>query len=289
MFRSLPDPLWTAEKSRCVQCGVRSRARGVTLTEVMMAMIITSLLAVVMGGITSAVQAAREHVEGVEESALQAEAAMDRIRYMVSHTGIYEIGGQPVTAGIAVVNRAAGAAYLPDALVIWSGGRTGGMAAKGLQTELPRVNELVLYLPDPDDPSTLVELTIPANSSTIDFRDTGFAATIQTLLISGGLDKAPMCRNLRTAELNGSLWGGAWFEVMQTPIESALAATPGSQEWIDLPWAQGIVSSTSGCRQATVRMELQVRTRSYDVAGIDTAATSIPYFGSASYRYEYHP
>ncbi len=269
--------------------GLFTRARGITLAEIVMAMMITSLLAVVMGGITSAVQSAREHVEGVEEATMQAEAAIERIRYMTSNIGTYEITGEPVTAGIAVVNRAAGLAYVPDVLVIWSGGRSGGMAAEGLLTTLPKVNELVMYLPDPDSPDTLVEVTIPANSTTIDFRSAGFESAVQTLLISGGLDKAPLCKLLRTVELEGSMWGAAWFDVTQTPNESALVATPGTSQWNALPWAQGIVSSTSGCRQVTVRVELQVKARSYDNPGVDSSATSIPYFGSASYRYEYHP
>lgn len=289
MLRSLRE---TSPKCRprCRgQRGAYSRARGLTLAEIVMAMMITSLLAIVMGGVTSAVQTAREHVEGVEEATMQAEAAIERIRYMVSNVGTYEITGQPVTAGIAVVNRTANLALVPDVLVIWSGGRNGNMAAEGLQTALPKVNELVMYLPDPDSPDTLVEVVIPANSTPIDFRAAGFESTIQTLLISGGLDKAPLSKRLRTVDLGGSLWGLAWFDVTQTPNESALAVTPGTSEWNELPWAQGIVSSTSGCRQLTVRVELQLQTRTYDISGVDSSATSIPFFGSASYRYEYHP
>lgn len=289
MFPLRRKPTVTARSLRRTGCGVSSRARGITLAEIIMAMMITSMLAVVMGGITSAVQTARVHVEGVEEATIQAEAAIERIRFMVSHIGTYEITGQPVTAGIAVLNRAAGLAYVPDILVIWSGSRSGGMAAEGLQTALPKVNELVIYMPDIDSPDTLVEITIPGNSSTINFRDAGFESTVQTLLISGGLEKAPLCKRLRTVELNGSMYGAAWFEVTQSPSEDVLDETPGTTEWNALLWPQGMVSSTSGCRQATVRVELQLETRTYDTPGIDSLMTSIPFFGSASYRYEYHP
>lgn len=237
----------------------------------------------------SAVGTAREHVEGVEESTLQAEAAMDRIRYMISHAGMYETSGQPVVAGIAVVNHSAGLDYFPDVLVVWSGGRTGGKAAAGLQTQLPKINELVIYLPDPSDPRTLVEMMIPGNSSTIDFRSGSFATTILSLISGGGTEKVSICNRLRSADISSSTWGGAWFEVTQSPSDTELLATPGTSQWNALVWPQAIVTSESGCRQVTVRMELQVETRSYEKPGSDSSPTALPFFGSASYRYDYHP
>ena len=78
MYRLRRKQETAARPIRREHCGVLSRARGITLAEIIMAMMITSMLAVVMGGITSAVQTARVHVEGVEEATLQAEAAIER-------------------------------------------------------------------------------------------------------------------------------------------------------------------------------------------------------------------
>lgn len=261
-----------------------------TLPELIMALLIVSLLTVVLGGLMSAVGAAREHVEGVEEATLQGAAAMERIRYMVANAGVYQTSGQPVTPGIAVVNRSAGGTNVPDVLVVWSGGRSGGMAANGLLTQLPKINELVIFLPDPGDPSVLTELMVPGNSSTIDFRSGGFSATILSLVSGGGTEKVPLCKKLRLADLSGTATGGAWFEATWSPTDAAIAAnTPGTAGWNALLWPQGIVTSESGCRQVTVRTELQIETRSYQEPGSDTSPTALPFFGSASYRYDYIP
>lgn len=260
-----------------------------TLPELVMAVLITSILALVLGGVTSAVWAARQHVEGVEDATVQAEAALERIRYMISHTGVYKSGSQPVTDGLAVVNRSAGLESLPEVLVVWSGGRSGGMAAQGLKTQLPKVNELVFYLPQPSNPRVLVEMMIPGNATTIDFRSASFESTVLTLISGGGTETVPICDRLRVASVSGSPRGALWFAVLRSPDAAALSATPGTSEWNALTWPQGIVNSSSGCRQATVQMELQVETRAYTAPGSGTSPTAIPFFGSASIRYEYKP
>ena len=267
-----------------------------TLVELLIAMTITSMTSVVLGGLIMAVQTARQHTEGLEEATLQAQASFDRIRFMVSHAGVYQLDGEPTCLGLAVVNHRWSSFDLPDVLVVWSGGRNGGMAEAGLQRRLPGVNELVLYTPDSNDPSRLVEIVVPGNAAAVDFRDPGFANVILSLLRSANAEPVLLCDRIRVSHFSeshdslASDVGNVRFEVEQTPSDSDLASiAPGTFEWIDLPWAQGIVSSESGLRQASVRMEFQIEPRSHESAGTDFKPIAIPFFASVSYRYAYQP
>lgn len=274
-------------------CGSR---RAVTLLELLMAMTITSMLSVVLGGIVLAVQSARQHTEGLEEATQQADAAMSRIEYMVSQAGVYRVGTNPVTVGLAVVPRRWSYFDLPEILVVWSGGRTGGMAGAGLQTRLPRINELVLYAPDPADPRRLVEITHPGNSASIDFRASGFASTILTLVQSSNAQKTLLSDRIRRSALSGFAGfssaeaANVRFEMTQSPSDAEIGSTAsGTAAWINLPWAGGIVTGSSGLRQANVRIELQVEPRAHDAPGTAEKTIAIPFFGSESIRYVYEP
>mgnify|MGYP001489646793 CR=1 FL=1 len=181
-------------------------ARGFTLPEILLASTITAMLSVVLGGLVMAVQTAREHVNGLEDSTLQSGVAMERVRYMVSQTGVYEVDGQPTTLGLAIVKRNWTLFRLPEVLVVWSGGRDGGMAEAGVLNRLPLASELVVYAPDPAEVAHLLEFSFPGNSSIIDFNAVDFNDTIERLIVSNGAESVLLCDGLRVSQL--SLWGG---------------------------------------------------------------------------------
>jgi hypothetical protein len=262
-----------------------------TLIELVIAATITSLMSVVLGGLVLAVHTARTHCEGYEEATAQSQAAIDRISYMVSQAGVYRLTGESPVLGVATVAADWGGEDIPHILVVWSGGRSGGMADDGVVTRLPKVNELVIYTGDPADPSRFVELMVPGNSSDIDFADAGFDAAIEALVASPSAELVLLCDRLRALSLGAPSpmdIGGVRFQVEFTPTDDEIAAeTPGTAEWNDLRWAQTLVTGESGVRQATVRIEMQVeRQRAGDG---NEALTAIPFFGSASYRYAYSP
>ena len=269
-------------------------ARGFTLPEILIASMITAMLSVVLGGLVMAVQTARQHANGLEDSSLQSRVAMNRVRYMISQAGVYEVSGQPTTLGLAVVNRTWTYFRLPEVLVVWSGGRDGGMAEDGVVARLPQASELVVYAPDPADVSYLMEFTFPAVSSNIDFNAADFDDTIERLLAANSAESVLLCDRLRVSQL--SLWGSSkatagnvWFDFVKTPTDAQLAAvTPGTADWFALPWPQGIVSSESGLRQVTVQMEFQLEPFQSELSST-SSATAIPFFESVSYRHVYKP
>jgi len=271
-------------------------ARGVTLIELLMALTITTTLSIVLGGLMLAVQAAREHTEGMEEATAQAQASLERVRYMVAHAGVYQLDGAETVLGLAVVGRAWSSSLLPSILVVWSGGRGGGMAEAGVQSRLPEVDEIVMYSYDESAPSRFVEIIVPGDSTEIDFKAADFDDTILSLISSASAEQLLLCDRLRRSTLSGSPpfsdpgVGNVSFGLEQLPDEASIAAvTPGTQAWNDLVWSQAIVSSDSGMRQATVRMEIQVEPYSFEAPSTDSIPIAAPFFGSASYRYVYRP
>ena len=268
--------------------------RGFTLVELVMSLTLTSILSVVLGGMILAAHEGWEHSNGLSEASQQARISQDRITYMVSQAGQYKLPGQPTTLGIAVVEQTYLLVKSPEILVVWSGGRMGGMAANGVQSRLPTVNELVIYTPDPSDLTHLIEVIHPTDTNSVDFRAANFSTSIQAILKSPACQKTLLCDRVHTSDL--SLFGisqtavsNIRFEKLDSPTDAELSGiVAGTPAWFNLVWAQGIVSSSTGMRQTTIRMEFQVESRPLP-RNSSAAVSAIPFFGSASNRYVYQP
>lgn len=265
------------------------RRRGFTLVELLMAGSIASMLTLALGGVVIAVQSARQHTINYEESTAQATAAWERVRYIASQAGVYQLSGQSTRLGLRVAYRDWGTYRLPVALVVWSGGRSGKLGSGNVLTRLPQVRELLIVTYAPDAPQRLVELAFPGNSTEFDFTASNFDSTVSTLISSTGAERITLCDRLRVDSLSGGGQmtspgvGNINFRIEMSPDDASVqSTTPGTQAWLDLRWAQSIASNSSGMRQATLHGEMQIEPRGTAVAGNSIA---IPFFGSASYRY----
>lgn len=298
---------------------------GMTLAELLISMTILSMMSVVLAGMSNAVNSAWSYTKGVEETDLQARAALERIGFMVSQTGAYKIAGQPTRLGMAVVTRTVGEHQLPDTLVLWTGGRSGGMAANGIQSRLPLVGELLIYTWDASAPGHLIEAAFPGQSTVFEFTAADLTTQVTNLLASKTGELIPLCERLRVSSVSDSGTsasspsppsgpsspfgpsmpstpssspspsssteldvGNIRFMLTLTPSDSDLAAAaPQTTAWTQLNWPQGRFGSRSGMRQANLQMELQVEPDGI-VRASDTVS-AIPFFGSASVRYVYEP
>ena len=270
----------------------RRRSRcAFTLVELLMSVTITSMVSVVLGALMMAMQTAWEHTQGLETIQSQSRAALDRIQYMIAQAGTYQVSGQPVRIGVGVVERTVSGTQLPDVLVVWSGGRSGGQVEAGLLTRLPVVSEVVFYAADRTDPTRFSEIMLPTNASSLDFAASNFATTVTTLLTSTSAERVLLCDRVRTSLLTGgNLVPNVRFEMFESPTATELSGiSPGTSAWNNLKWSGGIVMSDSGLRQATVRIELQLERRVNVPARTTASPTAVPFFGSASYRYVYRP
>lgn len=176
--------------------------RGMTLAELLIGMVIMGLMTVVLAGMSNAVNSAWNYTKGVEVTEQSAAAAFDRIKYMLAQVGTYRLSGQPTRLGVAVVSRTVGSTTIPDVLVLWTGGRNGGMAATGTQARLPVASELLVYTWDSSQPSQLLEIAFPGSSGNIDFAATDFSTTITSLLAVTTADRIPLCDHLRVSSLS---------------------------------------------------------------------------------------
>ncbi len=297
-----------------------------TLAELLISMTILSMMSVVLAGMSNAVNSAWSYTKGVEETDLQARAALERIEFMVSQTGAYKVAGQPTRLGAVVVSRSVGQSALPDALVLWTGGRSGGMAASGVQSRLPIVGELLIYTWNAGAPSQLIEAAFPGQTAAFDFAAGDLNTQVTNLLAANTAELIPLCEQLRVSSLSASSSatsspttptsptspygpsipstptssspssstvsvmsvGNVRFALALTPSDSDLAtAAPQTTAWTQLNWPQGSFGNRSGMRQANLQIELQVEPDGI-VRASDTVS-AIPFFGSASMRYVYEP
>jgi len=290
-------PLFT-ESDRVPSCAVRNQIQrsGLTLVELLMSMAISSVLIVALGGIVTATQSAWIHTQGIEDSQAQVTATFDRIKMMVSQAGVYQVSGQPPQVGLAVVTHPWNYIDIPDTLIVWTGGRNGGISDNGTLTRLPKMNELLIYTLDPNDPHNLIEVALPDSTTEIDFNSSSFKNTIRTAIKSNTAESALLCNRFKNSQylLSGTPLGPAagnlFFEIIKTPSDSSLSGvTAGTSSWMNLSWPQGIVSASSGLRQVSVHYEAHIeileRTSLNDV----NSTTALPFFGSCTRIYAYTP
>jgi len=266
--------------------------RGFTLLEMIVALGIAAMLVVSLSGLLLAVQSAWTVSKSYHDVSIQGRAALERIRWMVSQAGTYRIGNEPVRLGLVVISRTVDGVTLPETLVVWSGGRSAGIQEKRQPAvSLPKINELVIYTPDPGGSNRLVEIQMASNSSTLDFTSSTLGTTIQNLIsASSAGDRVLLTDKLRTSRVNsgGSLLGNLRFELLQSPSDEQITTTTiGSDAWYALPWCQGMGFSRGGSRQASVRIELQLETVNGSVVVGGSSPTALPVIGSASVRYAY--
>lgn len=311
-FRLPPSAVWPPK-------------RGMTLAELLISMTILSMMSVVLAGMSNAVNSAWSYTKGVEETDLQARAALERISFMVSQTGTYKIAGQPTRLGMAIVARPVGKYSLPDTLVLWTGGRSGGMAANGVQSRLPTVGELLIYTWGASAQSHLIEAAFPGQTTAFDFTASDLTTQVTNLLASKTAELIPLCEQLRVSSVSStgttasapptptgpsSPYGSSLptsqpssatsskgtaldvgnirFTLTQTPSDSDLStATPQTTAWTQLNWPQGTFGNRSGMRQANLQIELQVEPDG--IVRTSDTVSAIPFFGSASMRYVYEP
>src|SRR5262245_37896004 len=126
----------------------RVRRRGLTLTELLIASTIMTMLAAGMGTLVMAVHATNEYCRGQSVAAQHARVTLDRLARAVRQAQANE-----QFPGCIVIPASIGGEDFPDTLVVWS-----PTSAVTDPNGLPRVNELAIYCPHAMTPSRLVEL-----------------------------------------------------------------------------------------------------------------------------------
>jgi hypothetical protein len=152
--------------------------------------------------------------------------------------------------------------------------------------DLPIMNELVVYCPNPNNPSELWEITAPNDSRTAPnpSNPTQWRSELTYLKSNSAVQRVVLTNTLRTASTSNGLRGVIRFESRLRPSEAEWAQyIGGSRTWENMSWVQGIYGATMGFRQAWCRFEFQLRPGGTEDNSRDVA---IPFFGSGAVMYE---
>ncbi len=125
------------------------RNKGFTLVELLMAIAVTGMVALLVAALTNAVSTGGQYVQASQQASQHALAVLDYLRRQVA--GAYATAAEP---GVMVVRRTGAGWEFPDTLVVWS--PPGGQPANPAGT--PLVEELLLFCPDPDAPERLIQV-----------------------------------------------------------------------------------------------------------------------------------
>lgn len=266
----------TREGSSSSRRGRSHRRRGLTLTELLIAGTVMTMLIGGMGTLVLAVHSTNEHCRGQALGAQHARVTLDRIQRAVRTAAASE-----QFPGCVVQSATENGAAFPDTLVVWS-----PLAAAADPQGLPRVNELVVYCPDPANPSRLLELRDPTDTSTCPAVDNAaaWASLVDGLKSAGSTEVVELSDRLRTAQTSAGNdpRGCVRFLVLMSPSAAEWAAyRAGTGTWHDLHWPLDSYSSRSGLRRVVCQAELQI------VPGDSPAqSAALPFFGSATLNYE---
>jgi hypothetical protein len=259
--------------------------RGLTLIELLSAMLIMTLVVGTLGAMAKAVFVSSEYGQGHAATAQHARVGMERIARAVR--GAYATELYP---GVGVIDQRVSTWRFADTLFVWRPRVTPSTpTAEPFNADgPPRFNEIVVFCPDPDEPNKLIELTA-ADGDTRELSSATLFSDIEALKAAGTSKKIVLSDLLHTAALDGDLVqrGAVRFEIRVTPTEQQWADyEAGNLTWPDLPWAQGVYSTKTGLRQVWVRIELQLTPAAVAAVSEKEQLPPVPYFGSAALYYE---
>jgi len=256
----------------------RSIRRGVfTVTELLIALALVGMIAAACAGLFLASERAFVLARGYAAVAEEGQLVLERIRRAVERA--HATARFP---GFLVLESIFGQWTFPDTLIVWC-------PAEGVSSarELPRMDEVVVFCPDPSVPNRLVEVRFPGNTELGPPAgdSQGWRTAIAEGLGSSDAEVVVLTERLRTVllELGGShrRQAGVFFFDLLRPSDEELAQfRKGALTWEDLPWVQNAYGTQYGLRQHWLRIELQL------VSGEDAAAGEVvPFFGSAAIYY----
>lgn len=257
---------------------------GVTLVELLAVSVILLLMAGTMAALAMGVQTSSEYQQRHGQSLQHGQVALQRMLRTLN-----EAYANDLFPGFLVFAESVSGHSYPDTIVIWS--------PDGDPVErdgLPRVNELVVYCPNPQALNELWEIketgvtrSAPSPSDTASWRslisDLKTSNTAHHVVLTNLLRLASTADNADSVSARRSVLR---FDATLRPSAAQWQQyVAGSRTWESLPWVQGIRSSQTGLRQAWCRVEFQLRPGD---STNDSRESAIPFFGSGAVLYDLH-
>ena len=262
------------------------RRRGLSLAELLIAGAIMTLIAGGMGTLAMTMQTANDHCHSQNVAAQHGRVVSARIQAAVRGATASE-----AFPGCVAFDETIGSYSFPDTLVVW---RPLTIAAD--PTGRPRVSELLLFCPDPEEPTRLLEIRDPSDASQAPLLTNTVAwdTLLADLKSDPNAERVEISDLLRTGNPTGpngtetrraDLRACVRFNVILAP--SAAQWTnyrAGTVTWQALNWPLDLYGNRSGTRQVTCQFELQFDPTS--AAATDAQQSIVPCFGSATLTYQ---
>ncbi len=254
--------------------------RGFTLVEVLVSVSVLGIIALVLGSLAVTVQTGHAYIASQGEAAQHARVVLTRMERILS-----EAHASEDFPGFAVFAEQVEGWSFPDTLVVWHPDGTPSHAEGP-----PLFRELVVFCPDPVEPSQLLEIRSSTDSrSTPPLSDTlSWLTELALLKQSSRVERVTLTNLVRIgtvkrAGLTSQGRGAVFFHTVVRPSPSEWQQFQnGNLAWEDLPWAQSIHGSRSGLRQSWCSIELQLMPAE-EGQGLDlTGDRAVPFFGSAA-------
>jgi prepilin-type N-terminal cleavage/methylation domain-containing protein len=252
--------------------------RGLTLPELTVTMGVVAIVAMVLSALAVGVHQGVDACQSQGKAADEARVILDRMSRTVASGHAAELH-----PGAAVVSSAG----FPGILVVWN---PAGPAANPQGP--PLAGEIVVFRRsiDPAVPGRLVEVTFPGDSTAVPLDGSLTKAEVDALCGSASAQVVVLSDNLWHTDEGGGEVGGLFVDVEHSPTEAQLSDyRKGDLTWNDLPWVQGMKTSSMGIRQVHVRIELSLLPPGKSAEADSTGQTVLPFVGSAALTYEVNP
>ena len=269
---------------------IRRRAhRGLTLVELLMAMSVMMIVGGAVAALASAAHMGNEYNGGVAKATQHGRVVVERIARSVR--GATAAEDHP---GCVVLDETVGDHRFAETLVVWH-----PVGEPANLNGPPLVSELVIFSPNPEDPTQLLEITAPSDARELPFSVLSTEAgrkQIERIKVDPTSKRVLLTDMLRVGRVStASLLGGAG---LRAAVNFARRLRPseaqwndhraGRLAWNDLAWPQGIRSNGVGLRQVWLHFEIQLAPHA-TAAGAASTGEIVPFFGSAAIFYPMKP
>ena len=158
---------------------------------------------------------------------------------------------------------------------------------------LPLFRELVIFCPNPDEPSELLEITVPDDTSEVPTDRALLTIAIDAIKSDEDATRVELTDLLRVGavtelahDAEGRNRAAIRFEVEYRPSEAEWTQfQAGTLAWNAIQWPQSIYGNDSGLRQVWLRTELQLNLKEDESEDVSVEEFTSPFFGSAAVNY----
>ena len=177
------------------RCTERQRRRGLTVIELLFAVLIMAIVAASLQAMIGSVKIANDYSQGYGTATQHARVAFSRIE-----AAIHSAYGKSIYPGVWVTQDTDGQWTYPNTLIVWQPSGTPANPAGP-----PLVQELVIFCPDPNQPNDLVQLTVPGNTTSVPTTTSAaFTTLINSLKTSTTANKIVLTNLLNVVSVSGS-------------------------------------------------------------------------------------